>query len=382
MQLPTPPAGTVERGWLDVADLPTGGPERLPVVVVAGGDPGPTAWVTAGVHGDESTGVAAAQDVANAFGDVGSTVGVDGDDPLVDPADLSGRLVCVPIVNPAGLRRTSRTSYYHGEDPNRSFPDPADGATSGSADGSPDPPTVQELVAERLYEGFADADVLLDLHTAQVHSVAFAIRHRVLYGEVRDRAAAEALNDDLDRLVDALGLPVVTGYPASEYVDRGLHRTAVGAALNGAGVPAVTLELGGHSTVDEAKLAAGVADVFRALVAFDMLDAVPSAVRAADPGPEPPVDFRVRRHRGPRTATAGVVRHRVAPGRAIEAGEPIAELRSATGERRGTVAVDHDGYVLAHHAGVAAYENDPVASLAVRDEEPLVAARPTPKRSS
>lgn len=381
MQLPRPAAGTVERGWLDVADLPSGGSEQLPVVVVAGGDPGPTGWVTAGVHGDESTGVAAAQDVANAFGDAGSTVATDGRDRLVDPANLSGRLVCVPVVNPAGLRRTRRTSYYHGEDPNRSFPDPADESAEDSTDGPADPPTAQERVAERLYDAFVDADFLLDLHTAQVHSIAFAIRHRVLYGEVRDRAAAEALNDDLDRLVDALGLPVVAQYPVSEYVDRGLHRSAVGAALNGAGVPAVTLELGGHSTVDEGKLAGGVADVFRALVAYDMLDAVPAAIRRADPDPEPPVDFRVRRHRGPRTDAAGVVRHRVPPGQAIEAGERIAAVRSATGERLGTVAADHDGYVLAHREGVAACEHDPVASLAVRDEEPLVAARPPPKRS-
>lgn len=374
MELPTPRAGTVERGWLDVADLPTGDPERLPVVVVAGDEPGPTGWVTAGVHGDEATGVAAAQDVVDAFVDSAPSTGEAGERrPLVEPTELRGRLVCVPVVNPAGLRRTRRTSYYHDEDPNRAFPDPTDD--------SAEPQTIQELVAGRLYDLVADADFLVDLHTAQVNSMAFAIRHRVLYGEVRDRAAAEALNDDLDRLVDALALPVVTQYPASEYVERGLHRSAVGAALNGAGVPAVTLELGGHSTVDEAMVAAGLADVFRVLVAFDMLEAVPAAIRRADPGIASPVDFSVRRHRGPRTGVAGVVRHHVPPGQAVLEGESVAEVRSATGEHLGEVTVDHDGYVLAHRTGLAAYENDPVASLAIRDENPLVTDRPTPKRS-
>lgn len=377
MQLPAPEPGTVERGWLDVADLPTGGPERLPVVVVEGEEAGPTGWVTAGVHGDEATGVAAAQDVANAFVDGAASVERGDRTPLVEPGALRGRLVCVPVVNPAGLRRTRRTSYYHGEDPNRSFPDPA-----ADPDDPDDPPTVQELVAAGLYDAFADADLLVDLHTAQVNSAAFAIRHRVLYGDVRDRESAEALNDDLEELVDALGLPVVTQYPPAEYVDRGLHRSVVGAALNGAGVPAVTLELGSHSTVDLEKLAAGVADVFRVLAAFDMLDSVPAALAGADRGREAPFDFRVRRHRGPRTDRAGVVRHRVPPGRTVAEGEPIAEVRSAGGDRVDTLTSNHEGFVLAHRTGVAIYENDSIASLAVRDEDPLVAPRPAPKRSS
>lgn len=373
MQLPSPEPGTVERGWLEIADLPTGGPERLPVVVVEGAEPGPTGWVTAGVHGNEATGVAAAQDVANAFVEGAASLARDVREPVAEPGALRGRLVCVPVVNPAGLRRTRRTSYYHGEDPNRSFPDPTDD--------SDEPKTAQELVAGRLYDAFANADFLVDLHTAQVNSTAFAIRHRVLHGELRDRAAAEALNDDLDRLVGALELPVVAQYPAAKYVDRGLHRSAVGAALNGAGIPAVTLELGSHSTVDQEMLAAGVADVFRVLVAFDMLESVPTAVVDEDPGYGAPVDFRVRRHSGPRTHVAGVVRHRVRPGEAVGVDEPIAEVRAPHGERIATLASDHEGYVLAHRTGVAVYENDSIAVLAIRDDEPLVVDRPAQKRS-
>lgn len=363
MRVPDPEAGTVDRGWLEVTSLPTGGAERLPVVVVAGGEPGPTCWVTGGVHGDEATGVAAVQDVASAFDD--------GDARLagtVDPSAVAGRLVCVPVTSPAGLRRTSRYSYYHGEDPNRSFPDPT--GSSETAD------TVQELVAERLYEAFSDAAFLLDLHTAQVNSVPFAIRHRVLYGERRDREAAASLADDLERLVESLGLPVVTQYPAAEYVDRGLHRSAVGGALNGASVPACTVELGGHSTVDDDKRAAGVAAVFRALAAFDVLPSVPASVARADSNFASPVDYRTCRYRGPRTDVAGVVRHRVAAGETVEAGDVVADVCEANGAHLATVETPRDGYVLGHTTGLAVYENDPVASMAVRDEDPLVAERP------
>ena len=350
-------AGEVGRGYWDVTELPTGAPERLPVVLVEGARDGPTAWLVAGVHGDELTGPAAVYDAVAAL----------------EPGELAGSVVCLPALNPAGLRRTRRESYYHGDDPNRQFPDPA---------GEPvRPPRVQERVARRVYEAFAGeravpgADLLVDLHTAQVGSLPFLIRDRVLYGDLREERAAGELSGALDRLTDALGLPAVVEYGREEYVDRGLHRSVAGAALNGAGIPACTLELGGHSVVEERHRAAGVASVFRALTEWGLVEGVPEAVAEADPGIEAPLEGQVRRHVGPRTGTAGLVRHRVEPGDVIREGETVAEVVAPTGERRATVESEHAGYVLARSEGLAAYEGDAVASLAVRDEEPLVVPR-------
>ncbi|MFT4931603.1 MAG: putative deacylase, partial [Natronomonas sp.] len=162
--------GELARGYLDVTDLPTGTPERLPVIIAEGEGEGPTLWVTAAIHGDEVTGMAAALDVM--------------DEQL--PEELAGTVVCVPTLNPAGLRRTTRTSYYHDEDPNRHFPD-ADAESTR-------PPKVQKLIDERVYDRFADsADALLDLHTATVGSMPFVIRDRVLYGDRRDEDEANEL---------------------------------------------------------------------------------------------------------------------------------------------------------------------------------------------
>lgn len=352
MDLPDPPPGSVERGWLDATGLPTGSEERLPVAVVAGETPGPTCWVTGGVHGNEATGVAAAQDVV----------------ATLDPGLLGGRLVCVPVVNPAGLRTTSRRSYYGDDDPNRRFPDP----TGSSAI----PPTTQELLAERLFDALSGADALVDLHTAQARSMPFVIQHRVLYGTERDERTARRVAEDLRRLVEAVGLPAVSHYPVDEYVERRLHRTLAGAALNAADVPACTVELGGHGVVDERYRAAGVAAVCRALVAFDLLEAVPDDVAAEDPGVEAPVDYPVRRFSGPRAGNAGVVRHRTRAGDVVAPGDVVAEIVSPTGESLETVESDHDGYVLARRRGLGKYENQAVVSLAVRDEEPLVVERP------
>lgn len=340
-------------GWLEATDLPTGGTERLPVSVLNGARDGPTAWVTANMHGDEVTGLAVAQDLLS----------------VLNRKQVTGALVVVSTLNPAGLRRNVRTSYYHDKDPNRQFPD----RESDSAR----PPTVQELIAERVYDAVLDTDpvCLLDLHTAQVGAMPFTIRDRVIYGSRRSEAEANELANDLASLAAAVDLPIVTEYPTDEYEERRLHRTLTGALTNGADVPSLTVELGGHERVEPDARAAGLAGVCRALVHAGVLEAVPDRVDRNDPGVEPPVDYPVRRFEGPRTDAAGVVRHLVDAGDIVDTGQPVAEVRSLHGERRARVESDHDGYVLARYTGGVAYENDPVTSLAVRDEEPLVAPR-------
>ncbi|MFB6155069.1 MAG: succinylglutamate desuccinylase/aspartoacylase family protein [Haloferacaceae archaeon] len=347
--------GTVSYGWFHVTRLPTGGDERLPVVVAEGERDGPTLWITAGIHGNEATGVAAAQDVV--------------DEAL--PGALAGTVVCLPSLNPAGLRRNVRTSYYDDEDPNRYFPDPDHESTR--------PPGTQERIDRRLYEAFADsADALVDLHTAYTGSMPFAIRDRVLYGETRDRDEAEALADDLDALIEAFGLPVLTEYPADEYLEQNLQRSTAGAALNAAGVPAFTAELGGHRVVEEDVRAAAVAGLYGVMVELNMLDADAVPEDVGDPGggvPSAPVAYPVRRANHPTTSTAGLVRHRVEPGDVLAAGDVVADVVTPHGEVADAVESDHDGYVIARCEGLAVYEGDAVASLAVRDDGDLVVPR-------
>ncbi|QZP38816.1 succinylglutamate desuccinylase/aspartoacylase family protein [Halobaculum magnesiiphilum] len=358
-------------GWIHATGLPTGGSERLPVTVINGADAGPVLWVTGGVHGDEATGVAVAQDVAAAFSEtVGDGTGDgNGVGPRDEDATLAGAVVVVPVVNPAGLRRNERTSYYGGDDPNRYFPD------TEREDSRP--PETQERIDSRLFDALAEsADLLVDCHTAQVGSMPFTIRDRVLYGEERTEAEAEDLAEDLDRLATALGLPILTEYPAEEYVEQSLQRSTAGAALNTAGVPAVTAELGGHSVVEEDARRAGVAGIVAAAVEFGLLDSVPAGVAEAGAGvPNSPIEYPVRRFVGPRVEEAGLVRHRVAVGEAVEAGDAVAEVVTPHGEVVESVESEHDGYVIGRAEGVAVYEGNPVASMAVRDDGDLVVPR-------
>ncbi len=332
--------GELTTGWFEATELPTGGTERLPVTVVRGEREGPTLWVTASIHGDEVTGLAVAQDAVT--------------EALLP--DLRGTVVCLPTLNPAGLRRNARRSYYRDDDPNRHFPDGEERAR---------PPGVQELIDRRLYDAIVGrADAAIALHTAQVRSRAFTIRGRVPYGERRTAAEAEAIADELDRLVEAFGVPAVAQYPQAEYDELGLDRSLAGALVDRAGIPAFTPELGGHSVVTERHREAGVAGVHNVLRAMGMLPGEPEPNAAA---PDDPVGFPVQRARGPTTETAGIVRYRVDAGDRIEPGTPVADVVDPHGEVRTTVTAGHEGYVVSRLEGGVVYENDPLCSLAVRD---------------
>jgi len=383
--------GEVARSWFDVADLPTGAAERLPVVIANGPEDGPVLWLTGGVHGDEATGVAVVQDAMATLADAALS-------------ELTGAVVAVPVVSPAGLRRNARHTYYGDEDPNRRFPD----ADAESAR----PPKLQERIDARLYAAITGetvegvpgraaerdggdrepidppvaapagtgvvADALIDCHTAGVGSEPFVIRDRVLFGERRSEDEAVALSDELGRLVDAFGFPAVREYPAAEYVEESLQRSTAGAVLNEAGVPAFTAELGAHSVVDDDLVAAGVAGVLAVAVELGLLgvEAVPESAGTPSDRLDPaPVEFPVRRFRGPTTDAAGLIRHRVAAGDAFAEADVLADVVAATGAERGTVRADRDGYVLGRTEGLAAYEGDPIGSLAVRDDGDLVVPR-------
>jgi predicted deacylase len=343
--------GELARGYFDVTDLPTGTAERLPVIIANGEDDGPTLWITGGIHGDEATGVAVSQDAMR--------------ESL--PEEIAGTVVCVPVLNPAGLRRNVRTSYYGDDDPNRKFPDPESESSR--------PPEVQERIDKRLYDEIVDsADALIDNHTAGVNSYPFVIRDRVLYGERRTEAEAEELAAELEALVEATGLPLLTEYPAEEYVGQSLQRSTAGAVCNAAGIPAFTTEFGTHSVVTEDIREAGVAAMYGVMDEMGMLTEWPDDV--AEPGAfDAPVDFPTRRFNGPRTETAGLVRHRVEAGDAVAEGEVVADIVTPTGEQVDTVEAPDDGYVIGRNEGLAVYEGDSVLRMAARDDGDLLAPR-------
>ena len=327
-----------------VADLPVGGDVRLPVTVLNGAATGPTVWITAGIHGDEPTGTVVAHDVAD----------------RIDVDALAGRVVCLPVLNPDGFRRNSRTASYHDDDPNRYF--------GREPSLSEDPPRVQHQICERIYGDIREtADAVVSLHTSWVATHPYTIRPRVPYGTDRDASAAIALRDDIAALTDAFGLPVITQFDAETTRARELEYALTGAAVAD-GIPALTPELGGRLVVERDVAAAAVDGLWNVLAALEMVaDPVTPAARF-DLG----LDTEYKRFVGPHTPVAGIVRYRVTEGSRLTAGDPVADIVDAHGTVQTTVTAPHDGVVLSRRERAAVYENDPLFDLAIPDDDPLL----------
>lgn len=329
-----------------MTELPTGAAERLPVLIASGEKPEPTLWVTAGLHGDEVTGIAVAQDLMT--------------DDLA--SRLRGTVVCIPILNPAGVRRGVRTSYYHDEDPNRYFP--------FDTESDPHPPLVQQLIDERIFEQFREtADALVSLHSAWVNERTFTIVERTRYGETRTQGQAQALAQETQELVEAFGLPPVREFDVVVQESYDLHRSFECAALNAAGVPTITPELGSPRIVEDENKELALQGLRNVLRTMGMLPGEPTSHENA---PTSPVDYPVKRVVGPVADAAGLVRHRVDAGDVVEAGDPVADIVSPHGEVKSTVESSDTGYVLGRREGIAVYENDPLLSFVAQDDGAVV----------
>lgn len=343
-------------GTLGSIALPSGGVDSLPVVIAAG-DEGPVLWITANIHGNEVTGLAALHEFLT---------------PDL-PRRLRGTLVVLPTLNPAGLRTAQRRAYYDDQDPNRLFPQRTDKARRDD-DGSVQTPYAA-LAAEVAQAMRASADYLIDLHCAWTLSLPFTIRDRVLFRDESERPAAEALHQRLDKLARAFGLPVVNEYPAKTYVKQELHRSAAGFALNTLHIPAFTAELGASGVVQPEAAAAGRQGIENVLYSLGMLVGSPrplEGVLLPDPG------YPVCREEHPRAAATGLITYKVGMGDIVRGGDQIAALRDiyARPIGGGTIRTERDGWIIALCTGMVVYPNTYLCEMAVRDLEPLVVHYP------
>lgn len=278
--------------------------------------PGPTVWLTAGLHGDEVGGCVVVHEIFDRVSRRGL---------------LAGRLAAFPLLNPFGFEATSRHIPATGEDLNRSFPGDPDG-TIGQR--------IAHLVHARI---LADVPALvLDLHNDWIRSIPYALIDPRPASEAGRHAHAAAR-----RAGFAMGLPVV------DEQEEGMSRAALRATLSGSllerGVPAVTLELGAAGIVVERNVRIGVAAVWRALAELGLVEPDDEALGAS--GDAIPSDYHGRllqysHHPLPRRS--GIARFHVEPGRVVRAGMRLATISDVFGRRLERVEAETDALVLGH----------------------------------
>lgn len=367
--------GRIAYGAYDLVAHPTGGMDRLPVVIAQGDPKGPVFWITAGIHGPEHAGLQVLHQLITR-----ELVG-----------QLHGTLIAIPALNPAGLRTTQRQAYYHDGDPNRLFPD---GKPRRKLDPDMDPPSSLEQAYTRLFAEIKDtADYMIDLHNAWTNSVSFVFRDRVFYrddgqaakrkaappalrsGGLR-RAAAEKLDAKLAEMCAAYGHSVVNEMGVDRYLAEKLHRSTTSAAVNVAHIPALTMELGTGHMPDPHIVRAAVAGLRNVLRWAGMLSgyAEPiTGIKIVDPG------FPCRRRSTPRVSQPCIVRHLVEPGDIVKKGQAIAEIRDVWGRLIGEKILrsEYDGWIIGRTHGIVYYPGTEVVGMAIKDDLPTV--QPYPK---
>ncbi len=286
---------------IPVARLPTGTYITLPIEVLHGPVEGPTAWVSAAVHGDELNGVEIARMLLE----------------KLKPNKLIGTLIVVPMVNGFGVINQSRYLPDR-RDLNRSFP----GSKSGSLASRLAKLMMTEVV-ERCHYG-------IDLHTGS--------NLRTNLPQIRGDM------DDEETYECALAF----GPPAIVHSD--LRDGSLRSAANAKGIKTLLYEAGEPNRFNHDCIRTGVNGVMRVLSFLKMLK---TPVKL--PKRTPKV---IRESTWIRAKRSGIVRLLTELGEEVQAGQQIGIIADVFGTEPKYLKAPYDGIVIGLSHNPIAHQGD------------------------
>lgn len=209
----------------------------IPLLTFVGAKPGPTVLFIAGQHGNEKTPLFALRELVKQLEAT----------PLA-----AGRLLIVPSANPLGLTFDTRHEPLDNKNLNRAFP--------GNA--KKDLPA---RLAAALYSLARTADLIVDLHTFSRQTPLVGI-----YTEGRDAFVNTRAKDALKALAPDCIWKIDMGRDEDRRFAGSLDLIATAD-----GIPAITLEMERHLTIDEAKILKVTARLRNLLASLRMTDEAP-----------------------------------------------------------------------------------------------------------
>jgi hypothetical protein len=212
----------------------------IPVAVVNGERPGPVLALVAGAHGTEYASIVALEELIE----------------NLDPAEISGTVIVVPLVNIASFeQKVPHVNPVDGKSMNRFYPGKADGTQTERALYA-----ITKQVVER-------CDYLIDYHGGDLDEDLRPYSYWVKTGNAKQDAMSR-------RMVLAFGLPTIivsadrpTDPAASKYLD---------ATAATRGKPSVTVEAGHAGTVESGDVGALVDGTLSVMRLLEMLGGSPS----------------------------------------------------------------------------------------------------------
>jgi predicted deacylase len=281
-------AGEAQEILLKISEFYTAQPVNIPVTVVRGAEEGPRVFLTAAIHGDELNGVEIVRRIMTEL----------------DPNQLKGTVLCIPVLNRWGFLNHSR--YLPGRrDLNRYFP--------GNPEGNLAARVAQKIFAEIVQQ----SEFGIDMHTAAVGRTNLAhIRGDMDHEKVR-------------RMAKAFGTEIIIDQPAAGGTLR--------SAATRAGVPTIILEAGETLRFQRSMVSKGVQGVKNVLGDLGM---IPWTAR------EPSFQVIVKVSEWIRAERGGIVDIRVRPGDLIYEGNEIAVVSTPFGREVTTLRSPLTGLVI------------------------------------
>ncbi|WP_255169019.1 succinylglutamate desuccinylase/aspartoacylase family protein [Natrononativus amylolyticus] len=280
--------GEIDTGRLDVGETRDGSPFGLPVAVINGENPGKTLYMQAASDGDELNGVGVVRRVV----------------PRLDPAEISGTILVVGIVNYHGFQVAGHRNPIDDTKMNRAYPGNEAGTSS-------------ERIAHATFEAASRADLILDLHQGSTSRMIDEVRVRC---GTRHRLHEECL--ELAKVFNC-------GYVLDQKGPNGqLARTAPDE-----GIPTIDPELGGCVGWDETSIETGVAGVFNVLRYYDFLEG----------GVDLEAQTRAAGFEQYGSPAGGLVTFRTDLGEAVGRGDVLFEVTTPFGEPKAEVTANSDG---------------------------------------
>lgn len=272
--------GETREIYVKVSESFLTGSIQVPVTVIRGRNPGPTAFVLAAVHGDEINGI-----------DIVRRLIFD-----IDHEKLSGTLIAIPVVNIPGFLVQSRYLPYH-RDLNRFFPGKKRGNNA-------------ERFAFRIFKEIIEkCDFGIDLHTA----------------------ASGRLN--LPHVRGDMSLPKVRklarAFGATVLMDQAGVKGSLRKEATAAGVPTILFEAGETGRFSQKISVTGLRGVLNVLTEMGMW---PVTENHENENRRPPFQVIVKTSDWIRAEKGGILELEIRPGALVYEGDIIGSIYNPFGK--------------------------------------------------
>ena len=214
----------------------------IPVVVVHGSKPGPVLALVSGAHGTEYASIIALEKLIG----------------LLDPAQVSGTVIVVPLVNiPSFEQKIAHVNPVDGKSMNRMYPGKLDGTQTDRA---------SYLITKQVVE---QCDHLIDLHGGDLDESLRAYSYWTKTGDEKQDAVSRemVLAFGLDHII------ISADRPKDPNASRYLENTATTRRK-----PSITVEAGHAGTVDPEDVSALVDGCLNVMRYLKMLPGSPTPI--------------------------------------------------------------------------------------------------------